>query len=80
MRDPIQRIMTKYTIKVVEYDSSGYYYPRYATQQVVIAETLEEAEEKALERTPLQHSSSDWKQYTKVLGAEDIVVGGTANG
>lgn len=68
-------IATKYTINVIEYDSSGYYYPKYPTKQVVIAQSLDEAERIAIERTPLRHSDSDWKQYAKLIEAEDIVVG-----
>lgn len=67
-------IKTKYTINVIEYDSSGYYYPKYATKQVVIADSIDEAERIAIERTPLRHLDSDWKQYIKLIEAEDIVV------
>ena len=68
------KIVTKYKINVVEYDRSGYYYPKYRTEQIVIADSLEEAEQKAIERTPMKHSSCDWSQYTELVNAEDVVV------
>lgn len=70
----MSKIMTKYNLNVVEYDVTGYYYPKYSTQQIVIAENLEDAKKKAIERTPLKKSGSDWQQTVKVLSAEDIII------
>lgn len=67
-------IKTKYTMDVVEYDSSGYYHQLYPTRQVVIAESWKEAERIAIERTPKKHSEYDWKQFVDLIEAEDIVV------
>ena len=70
-----QKIMTKFKIEVIEYDPTGYYYPKYRTIQIVIAESLEDAKEKAIERTPWRHRmGSGWKQRAKVVTSEDIVV------
>lgn len=67
-------IMTKYELRVVEYDPSGYYYRKYVTEQVVISDNLEDAKKKAIERTPVQSGHGGWKQLVKVIRAEDIVV------
>ena len=70
-----QKIMTKFTIEVIEYDPSGYYYPKYRTIQTVISETLEKAKEIAIERTPWKHRmGGGWKQRAVVVTSEDIVV------
>lgn len=70
-----QKIMTKFTINVIEYDPSGYYYPKYKTTQIVIAETLEKASKIAIERTPWKHRmGSGWKQTARVETSEDIVI------
>lgn len=68
------KIVTKFKLKVVEYDSSGYYFPKYYTDVDVIAETLNQAEEKALERTPMKHSGGDWRQTVKVVSSEDVIL------
>lgn len=71
----VQKIMTKYEISVIEYDSTGYYYPKYKTIQKVIAKSLEEAKVEAIKRTPMKHSfGGGWVQSTKVITSEDIVV------
>lgn len=67
-------IMTKYELRVIEYDPSGYYYSKYVTEQVVIADNLEDAKKKAIERTPVQSGHGGWKQSVKVVRAEDIVI------
>jgi len=70
-----QKIMTKYKISVIEYDSTGYYYPKYKTIQTVISESLEEAKKEAIKRTPMKHNfGSSWVQIAKVITSEDIVV------
>jgi len=70
-----QRIMTKFKIEVIEYDPTGYYYPKYKTIQTVIAESLEIAKETAIERTPWRHSfGGGWKQRASILTSEDMVV------
>lgn len=70
-----QKIMTKYKISVIEYDSTGYYYPKYKTNQTVISNSLEEAKEEAIKRTPLKHSfGSGWVQSARVVTSEDIVI------
>lgn len=70
-----QKIMTKFKIEVIEYDPSGYYYPKYRTIQTVIAESLEEALEKSIYRTPWKHGfGSGWAKRAEVLTSEDIVV------
>lgn len=69
------KIMTKYTIRVIEYDSTGYYYPKYTTDQKIITDSIEEAKEKAIERTPMKHNfGGGWVQRAEVLTSEDIVV------
>lgn len=70
------KVVTKYKVNVVEYDYTGYYYPRYRTEQTVIANSWDEVVEKAIKRTPLKHSGSEWKQYVEMVSAEDVVVGG----
>lgn len=70
-----QKIMTKFEISVIEYDSTGYYYPQYKTNQTIIAKSLEEAKEEAIKRTPWKHSfGSGWVQNARVITSEDIVV------
>ena len=70
-----QKIMTKYEISVTEYDSTGYYYPKYKTTQTIIAESLEQAKEEAIKRTPWKHNfGSGWVQNARVITSEDIVV------
>ena len=70
-----QKIMTKFKISVIEYDSTGYYYPTYRTTQTVIAESLEEAKKTALKRSPWKHGfGSGWVQKARVITSEDIVV------
>ena len=70
-----QKIMTKYKIAVIEYDPSGYYFPKYKTVQTVITETLEEAKEKAIERSPWQHNfGAGWAKRASVISSEDIVM------
>lgn len=67
--------MTKFKISVIEYDSTGYYYPKYRTTQTIIAESLDEAKEKAIERTPWKHNfGSGWVKIAEVVTSEDIVV------
>ena len=68
------KVLTKFHLKVTEYDASGYYYPKYSTNVIVIAETLKEAESKALERVPRKKSGADWTRRITVLSAEDIVI------
>ena len=71
-----QNIMTKFEIEVIEYDPTGYYFPKYRTTQTVITESLEEAKSKAIERTPRKHKfGSGWVKKAKVVTSEDIVVG-----
>lgn len=69
-----QKIMTKYEILVIEYDSTGYYYPKYKTNQTIIAESLEQAKEEAIKRTPLRHSGGSWVRDARVIKSEDIVI------
>lgn len=70
-----QKVMTKYKIGVIEYDPTGYYYPRYQSSQVVIAETKEEAIKKAIDRSPWQHSMGySWEKRAEVIYSEDILV------
>ena len=70
----MNKIVTKFKLQVIEYDATGYYIKRYYTEVDVIAETLEEAKEKALERTPKKEWHPDWKQTVKVMSSEDIVM------
>lgn len=70
-----QKIMTKFKIEVIEYDPSGYYYPKYRTIQIIIAESLQEALEKAIYRTPWKHGfGSGWEKSAEVVTSEDIVI------
>jgi len=70
-----QSIMTKFKIEVIEYDPTGYYYPKYKTIQSVIAKTVEEAKEIAIERTPWRHSfGGGWEQRATIVTSEDIVI------
>lgn len=69
------KIVTKYEIAVIEYDSNGYYYLTYKTIQKVIAESLENAKKEAIKRTPMNHSSGGgWVQKARVITSEDIVI------
>lgn len=69
------KVMTKYEIAVIEYDSTGYYYPKYKTIQKVIAESVEEAKTEAIKRTSWKHSfGGGWVQRANVVTSEDIVV------
>ena len=69
------KVMTKYEIAVIEYDSTGYYYPKYKTIQKVIAESVEESKAEAIKRTPMKHKfGSTWVQRANVITSEDIVV------
>lgn len=69
------KVVTKYEIAVIEYDSRGYYYPKYKTIQKVIAESLEGAKEEAIKRTPWKHNfGSGWVQNARVITSEDIVI------
>lgn len=67
-------ITTKWEIRVKEYDETGYYYPVYQTDVIVIAETKEKALEKALDRVPKRSSRYDYVQKASVRTFEDIVV------
>lgn len=70
-----QKIMTKFVINVIEYDATGYYYPKYKTVQSVIAESLEEAKAEAIKRTPWKRNfGSGWTKSARVIASEDIVV------
>lgn len=72
-----QTIMTKFKIEVIEYDRTGYYFPKYRTVQTVISETLQEAKEKAIERSPWQHNfGATWTKRANVITSEDIVMEG----
>lgn len=66
-------ITTKWKIIVREYDHTGYYYPVYRTEVTVIADTKEEALEKALDRVPRRSYSSGYVQKASVMTFEDIV-------
>lgn len=70
-----QKIMTKFKIMVIEYDKTGYYYPKYKTEQTIIAETSQEAKEEALKRTDWQHNfGGGWVKSAKIISSEDIVI------
>lgn len=69
-----QKIMTKFNLRVVEYDETGYYIPRYYTNVTVIAENLDEAKKKAYERAPLKSGHSYWSRRINVLSSEDVLV------
>lgn len=66
------QIATKYTIDVIEYDPTGYYYSIYKTRVIVIAESASEAIQKAIDRTPLKNS--DRAQKGEIITSEDIFV------
>ena len=68
------KITTKWKIQVVERDVTGYYYPVYRTDVTVIADTKEEAYEKALDRTSKRTNSSGYEQGATVLSFEDMLV------
>ena len=70
----MSKIMTKYEIEVIEYDSTGYYFPKYKTIQKVVAESLEKAKKEAIKRTPMKHTSALWEQKARVLTSEDVVI------
>ena len=65
------QVATKYTIDVIEYDPTGYYYSIY-TRVIVIAESASEAIRKAIERTPLKNNG--WAQKVEVIKSEDFFV------
>lgn len=68
-------ILTKYEIAVIEYDSTGYYYPKYKTIQKVISDSIEKAKEEAVKRTPWRHNfGSGWVKRAKIISSEDVVV------
>ena len=66
------QIATKYTIDVIEYDTTGYYYSIYKTRVIVIAESASEAIQKAIDRTPLKNSGR--AQKGEIITSEDIFV------
>lgn len=66
------QIATKYTIDVIEYDLTGYYYSIYKTRVIVIAESASEAIQKAIDRTPLKNSGR--AQKGEIITSEDIFV------
>lgn len=66
------RILTRYRIKITEYDSSGYYYPTYISELSVIADSKEDAIKKAFERITRQKPS--WAIKAKVITSEDIII------
>ena len=68
------KVLTEFHLRVTEYDATGYYYPTYSTNVIVIAETLEDAKKKALERTPKKQSGYDWQQRVSVLSSKDVVI------
>lgn len=70
-----QKVMTKFEISVTEYDPSGYYYPKYKSSHIVIAESMEEAKKEAINRAPWQHRfGSGWTMKAAVITSEDILV------
>lgn len=69
------KVLTKYEIAVIEYDSTGYYYPKYKTIQKVISDSIEKAKAEAVKRTPYKHSfGSGWVQKAKIISSEDVIV------
>lgn len=70
-----QKNITKFKVVVIEYDRTGYYYPKYKSIQSVIAGTQEEAEREAIKRSPWQHKFGvGWTKKANVVTSEDIVV------
>ena len=69
-RGRAMEITTKYTIDVIEYDPTGYYYSIYKTRVIVIAESASEAIRKAIERTPLKNY--DRAQKAEIITSEDF--------
>lgn len=75
-----QKVMTKFVISVVEYDKTGYYYPKYRTNQTIIAKDVDEALDKAIKRTPWRHNfGSGWTKKASIVSSEDIIVEGDNN-
>ena len=66
------QVATKYTIDVIEYDPTGYYYSIYKTRVIVIAESASEAIQKAIERTPPKNYGRE--QKGEVITSEDFFV------